>query len=133
MKKIELDLKLAAAIDDIGEEIKRLPRVKGGKIGKVPGNLQVRIVKIFDEAGLTAEDLAGRLGITGTTVRAWSKQMKMNHKAKQRRTQRAAFSQVKVREKEAITRGLTLEILGGGRVHNLSMPEIRELLASGAQ
>lgn len=137
MKKIELDLKVEAALNELSEQIKALPRVRDGKIYEVPGAMQKRAVKIFYDSEIGVADLAERLGMSGSAVRNWIVRRKPKKKLKvARREGSARFTQVKVRpegHRPAALPGrtLTLELAGGAKVHGLSMSEIRELMAAG--
>jgi DNA-binding transcriptional regulator YiaG len=126
MKKIELDLKIDAAVNDLSEKLKALPRVKDGKIYRVPPAMQAKTVKILRSSGIKIAELAQRLGISANTIRIW------DHRRKNpKKTKKVKFTQVKVRpEKVALPerQALTLELASGARVHGLSMKEIRELV-----
>ncbi len=126
MKKIQLDLKVETAIGALAGEIKVLPRNSLGNVGRVPEELQDRILAVFEESGLTAENLGDRIGINGVTVRTWAK------KKGKRRGRKKKFTELKVvpeRKPAEVRGGITLELAGGARVHGLSLVELRELIS----
>jgi hypothetical protein len=127
MKKIELDLKTTAAIEEIRGELASMRGPGGKRMRGVPAELRKRILKVLNSSQLSTQTLGDRLGLTGSTLRNWSGQRKIKPTA----VKRAKFSEVRIKPEMKLLAaqvGLTLELAGGAKVHGLSLAEIRELV-----
>lgn len=133
MKKIELDLKVDAALNELSAQIRALPRVKDGKIYEVPAAIKKKAVRIFHESGISVSELAQRLGMSGSSIHTWIAQRKKIKKKRRKsnlREKKISFTRVKVvpEAKRMAPEALTLELAGGAKVHGLSLIAIRELV-----
>lgn len=128
MKKIEIDLKTEAALGELADQFKALPRNGTGKrVQIIPEELRNQVVVLIRSHKIPVETTARRLGVSGNSIRAWNKHFRSKTAARKRSSQ-AEFRSMEITPELQQGSGLVLELTGGAKVHGLTIDQLRRLM-----